>query len=333
MGNLNPGTWLRFSKVNKPGFCRRFIGIQQHLDARLELLAGMHCHNQGNLSGAQFYQGTRWVNSNHANKGFDHFRIKLGAAVLKKHTDGVGGWHTVTIATVTGHGIEGIHNGYDPGEAADLPVFKLVRITPAVYSFVMMAADVADDGVQRRVRLHQFVPEVSMIFHDSEFFAIQRAWLVQDVVRHVQLAQVMKQAAHTRYMQVFIGEPQKTGEGDGENGNPQAVLGGIGITGFHPAHPEHGTGVGLDALHALDDNGPGLFKANIVPFFDCPGEVVDQVLGIEPDLAGSGDFLGEGPGFRQWLNGAFLQFSGFVESIRQCLNVVLDDDPLAVLAK
>ena len=100
-----------------------------------------------------------------------------------------------------------------------------------------------------------------------------------------------------------------------------------------PCHPEHGTGVGFDTVHAGPDQWSGRGQLQIVVLLDVPDHLLHELLGSAPGVSSPGQFLFERAGFLQGFGGALLQVGDLIQNRSQSLGLVLDHDPGAILAQ
>ena len=126
----------------------------------------------------------------HANEGIDNERIVHGAAALDENRDCVFVAQPWSIRSVRCESVEAVDDREDARSDGDVRPLDPVRIPPAV-PVLMMVPDDRDDGVRKIDRREYVGTHARVELHLFELGGRQLSGLVEDVLRHGQLAHIV----------------------------------------------------------------------------------------------------------------------------------------------
>ena len=118
---------------------------------------------------------------------------------------------SLLVAAVAGDGVVGIGDGDDARAEGNTFVGKRLGITGAIEKFVVVQ-DHKANARERCERLEKFSPEIYVRLHGFPFFGIQRAALIQYVLRDADLSDIVKNCGEANLFDFGFGHAEGFGE-------------------------------------------------------------------------------------------------------------------------
>ncbi len=170
------------------------------------------------------------------------------------------GGHRFAVGAGGGHRAEGIATGDDARLDRDLFAGQPVRVATAVEVLVRGADDLADFGKRAAHPVEHRLALDRVAMHDLPLGVVERAGLVDDLLRHRDLADVVKKRRELDVAALVRVEAELVGDGERKLDHAAAVAAGVGVVGLdHIAKQHRRALVGAAQLKRLVD--PGLALA------------------------------------------------------------------------
>jgi len=156
----------------------------------------------------------------------------------------------------------------------------------------MVLAGHLDHGLADAGRLLQDLQaQVHVLLHGGELGLGELAGLVEDVVGHPHLADVVEHAAHARLQDGLLGQLHGAAEADEQGGDAHRVLEGVGVPRLDAHQAHQGAGVAEDGLGDLAHHGLHALRLDLLAQAHVLQHGVDDLVGLLGDLLGEDHLL------------------------------------------
>ena len=190
------------------------------------------------------------------------------------------------VAPVRGDGIVHVHDGGHAAQLGDLLGLLPVGIARAREPLMVLPADLHDGGGNARSLLEDVQPQGHMALHDVELGVRQLAGLVEDVVRHPHLADVVEHAAHARFLDHLLAHVHVAAERHQERADAHRMLERVGVRLLDPAEAHQGALVAQDRLRDLTHHRRDPLHLDLLAQPDIGKDAGDDLGGLALDLLG-----------------------------------------------
>jgi hypothetical protein len=142
-------------------------------------------------------------------------RPRLDAQPLQSHPEREGN----TVGSVHGHRVIGIRDPQDPGKQGDLFSLQAVGISPSVMALMMGSHGLARDLWE--LMLSQDLLSADRVeAHQVKLPAAQPAGFFQDLRRHVEFPDVVKQGSHLQPDEIALRQSHAAGNRNRQTAHP-----------------------------------------------------------------------------------------------------------------
>src|SRR5438128_7763841 len=135
----------------------------------------------------------------------DDLRIILGASARLNQRDGLVTRQALAVLPVFARGVEAIHYREDSRRQRNLFAAQAVRVARAIPTLVMMSHD-GNDRIREADALQYLCADRGVHFHLLELGVRELSRLVEDVIGHGELANIMQQRAGLQRFDLKLGK-------------------------------------------------------------------------------------------------------------------------------